>query len=420
VDEPIGVLIVYPWTSFWSMGEGAGASSFFETARAHVEHGNRVDVVLPQTARDPDADTYHGMHLTRVPLHSDPLAVGPRGPLGFATRVLRYAIFSRKMEAAARRVAEERQPNVVIAMGPHSALIARRIGRRLWIPNVTRLFGQALSLHMDHNGGIRNPWRFYANFPEVIAFRTPCAALIVHDDGSRGDMVARHFRVPDERVYFWRDGIDFAICRKRLDAAACKEALGCQRDSVVGVSIGRLSPEKNLDRIVTVLRTVAPDAPHLEFAFIGDGPSRSDLQAMVHSAGLGDRVHFAGIFVREDLHRVFSAADFLLSVSDRTNMTNAVLEAMAAGIPVVALDTGNTSSVVRHEGTGLLVGPHDTEGLGLGILRLVRDDSLRLQLGSRAQACVESEFESVRDRARREVELVRAIARGERHGIEQE
>jgi len=405
----VNVLIVHGWDGFWAMGEGSGVASFFHAAHGYVDHGHSVEVVMPCATSSPSEDRYCGMSLTRVQFERDPLDLGPPGAAGFVFRLARYARFRRRMTAAALRVARRARPDVVVALGPHSAPVARRVAGVCGVPNVTRLFGQALSLRMDERGRVRDWLRFHANFAEVIAFRTPCAGLIVHDDGSRGDMVARHFGVPAKLLHFWRDGFDIPDMGSVPPAAELKKRLGCRPDSVVALSVGRLSPEKDLHRVLAGFRLAAAAVPALELVFVGDGPQHDELQRAAGGES-GDRIHFHGAVVRERLPEVFGGGDFVISLSGRTNMTNAVVEAMACGVPPLVLDAGTTRSVVVHDETGLVIESAGPGEVASAMGRIAVDAELRRRLGDAAREFVSSRFETVARRIQREVELVALIA----------
>ncbi len=407
----MNVLIVYPWDSFWAMGEDSGVASFFHAAHAYVDHGHTVNIVLPGRPEAPAQENYRGMTLHRVPFSSDPLDLGRGGVLGYLPRMWRYAHFLRRMTASALSTAALLSPDVVVGLGPHAAPVARKVARVNGIPNVTRLFGQALILYMDETGHIRNPLRFYASIPEVWAFRIPCAALIVHDDGSRGDVVAKRLGVPIERLHFWRDGIDLPAPDFHESRDGFRQHLECASDAVIIMSVGRLSPEKNLERVVSGFALAAARVPELELVFVGDGSSRRELEEQVAREGLTGRVHFTGQVTRGDLGGVFAAADLVVSFSTRTNMTNSIVEAMAFGVPPVVLDTGNTSAVVRNEHTGLLVDDPSAESIAAAMCRLATDGDLRGRLGEAAREFVKEEFERVEERLTREVDLVVSIAR---------
>jgi len=404
------VLIVYPWDAFWAMGEGSGVASFFNAAHAYIDHGHIVDIVLPGRPDAPAQESYHGMTLHRVSFSSDPLDLGRGGMLGYLPRMWRYLLFLRRMSARAHDVAALLDPDVVVSLGPHAVPVARKVADVVGVPNVTRLFGQALILYMDDTGRIHNPLRFYASVPEVWAFRTPCDAMIIHDDGSRGDVVAKRLGVPPERLHFWRDGVDLPGDSSEM-GDGFRQSLKCAGDAVIMMSVGRLSPEKNLERIVSGFALAVARVPALELVFVGDGPSRRELEELAVREGVAGRVHFTGQVTRGELGGVFAAADFVVSFSERTNMTNSIIEAMAHGVPPVVLDTGSTSAVVRHELTGLLVGDPSAETIAAAMCHIATDDKLCVRLGKAASELVTEEFERVEERLAREVDLVVSIAR---------
>jgi glycosyltransferase involved in cell wall biosynthesis len=404
------VLAIYPWESFWSMGERSGVASFFYAVHAYIDHGHTVDVVLPGRRVGLAEERYHDMTLTRVPFAADPMDVGWKGAVGLAMRWRRYASFRNRMVAAACHVSQRCRPDVVIGVGAYAAQAAHRVALSRGVNNVTRLFGQSLILHMDDEGRIRNPIRFYANFPEVLALRTPCAALIMHDDGSRGDLVAKRLGVPADRLHYWRDGVDIPAVDCRNAGREFKRQLGCAADAVVAMSVARMSPEKNLDLVVEAFARAAAHVTALHLVFVGDGPCRGEIEERVRRAGVTDRVHFAGHVTRDALGAAFAAADFVVSLSKRTNMTNSTIEAMAAGVPCVALDSGNTAAVVQDERTGLLVGRPSAHAIAESMCRLTKDETLRSTLGNNARAFAAAEFERVQERLAREVALVASLS----------
>ena len=404
------VLAIYPWESFWSMGERSGVASFFHAVHAYIDHGHTVDVVLPGKHVGLAEQRYHEMTLTRVSLDADPMDVGWGGAVGEVLRWRRYVSFRNRMVAAAYHVSQQRRPDVVIGVGAYAAQAAHRVALSCGVHNVTRLFGQSLILHMHDDGRIHNPIRFYANFPEVLALRTPCAALIMHDDGSRGDLVARRLGVPADRLHFWRDGVDIPTVDCRDAGREFKRQSGCSTGAVVAMSVGRMSPEKNLALVVEAFACAAAQVSALHLVFVGDGPCRGEIENRVRRAGVTDRVSFAGHVTRDALGAVFAAADFVVSVSKRTNMTNATIEAMAAGVPCVALDSGNTAAVVQNERTGLLVGQPSAQLIAESMCRLAKDERLRCTLGNNSRTFAAVEFERVEARLAREVELVASLA----------
>ena len=122
---------------------------------------------------------------------------------------------------------------------------------------------------------------------------------------------------------------------------------------------------------------------------LGDGPERVRLEARRDELGLGDRVRFLGAGTRDDVVRLFRAADVALLTSAWENLPHTVLEALAAGTPVVATAVGGVPEVVREGENGLLVAAGDVEAIAGALARLLGDDALRERLAAGAAPSVE-------------------------------
>src|SRR4029450_3171936 len=121
---------------------------------------------------------------------------------------------------------------------------------------------------------------------------------------------------------------------------------------------------------------------------LGDGPERPRLEARRDELGLGDRVRFLGTGTRSDVVRLFRAADVALLTSAWENLPHTVLEALAAGTPVVATAVGGVPEVVREGENGLLVPAGDVAAIAGAIDRLSRDEDLRATLAAQAAGSV--------------------------------
>jgi glycosyltransferase involved in cell wall biosynthesis len=131
--------------------------------------------------------------------------------------------------------------------------------------------------------------------------------------------------------------------------------------------------------------------PTWQLVILGEGPERASLQRQVEELGLQGSVLMPGV-VRDPEQWLQHAELFVLS-SRFEGFPNALLEAMQCGLPVAAFDCpSGPGEIVRHEQTGLLVPPGDTEALSAAISRLANDENLRRRLGSAAAADVATRF----------------------------
>lgn len=133
------------------------------------------------------------------------------------------------------------------------------------------------------------------------------------------------------------------------------------------LAAGRLAPQKNFALMLRAFATASRAEDRLTIA--GDGPERSRLQALCRQLGIADRVTFAGHVAAVD--PLLEQADALLLSSDYEGLPGVVVEALAAGLPILATDCCvSMASLVEHERTGLLVPPRDAGAFAQGIVRL--------------------------------------------------
>jgi teichuronic acid biosynthesis glycosyltransferase TuaC len=352
----------------------------------------------------PPADPYHGFLLHHFPARrgfvpSADLPLVPR----LRDRLDCWLRFQRWGERAAGRLAAAFPPDLVLGMGHYEAPVARRVGRRLGVPNVTRLFGNTLSLTLH------SPHRFCANFPEVIALRTPADLVILNDDGADGEAVARRLRVPRDRFVHLRNGVDFARFRSGPPSAQLRQKLGIPDGRFMLMTGTRLAREKRLERAIVGLRDLIALGVDAILVLPGDGPERTRLEAEARAAGVADRVLFPGPVRQEEMAEWYRTADIFLSLLDRTNAANPVFEAMACGCPVVALDAGTTRAVVRDGETGVVISPHDLPRLGHVLRDLLTDGERRRRMGAAAVATIPTLVMNLRERLDYEARLVEDV-----------
>ena len=157
------------------------------------------------------------------------------------------------------------------------------------------------------------------------------------------------------------------------------------------LSVGRLRYYKGLDDLIRAL----PQIPNAQYVIAGDGPLRDEWQQLARSVGVADRVLFAGEVSDEDLPVYYGASDlFVLPANARAEAFGTVIvEALAAGKPVVSTEVGTGTSWVNVDGqTGLVVPPHDPPALAAAINQILSSDQLRAQFGRAAQARAYAEF----------------------------
>ena len=170
--------------------------------------------------------------------------------------------------------------------------------------------------------------------------------------------------VDPARIDVLRNGVDLVRFRPPADREALRRSL--RIDGPTLVSVGHLVPGKGHDLAVRAM-TGLPDH---RLIVIGEGPERKNLDALVRSLGLGDRVRLAGALPHESLPDHYGAADALLLMSAREGWPNVVLEAMACGTPVIATDVGGIPEIIGTPEAGFMLPERTPDALATAVRRI--------------------------------------------------
>jgi glycosyltransferase involved in cell wall biosynthesis len=157
--------------------------------------------------------------------------------------------------------------------------------------------------------------------------------------------------------------------------------LGVEHSPIV-LCVSRLVPIKNVALFVDAMAVVHRDRPDARAVIAGDGPLEDALKQRARALGLSDVIRFAGYVEQCDLPAWYRAADVFVLSSDFDNSPNVVLEAMAAGLPVVATNVGGLPDFVETPAGGALVPKGDAASMGTQILDLLNNDGRRSDVGA--------------------------------------
>jgi glycosyltransferase involved in cell wall biosynthesis len=186
------------------------------------------------------------------------------------------------------------------------------------------------------------------------------------------------WRIPAKRLHYIPNGIELARF-----AAARPLRLPFSPDRLVIGSVGALRAEKNLGRLLRLLDAVR-DLP-VVLVICGEGPERTRLEAEARRLQLAERVHFTGHCA--DPAPAYAAFDLFALTSDTEQMPYSVIEAMAAGLPVLATDVGDVRSMLALDhARDCTAAPDDEAGLALKLRRLLESKNTRAETGSANQS----------------------------------
>ena len=199
-----------------------------------------------------------------------------------------------------------------------------------------------------------------------------------------------HAGVPREKIRVIYNGIEMSLFRVKLDREQMLEELGLPAGSQIIGILASLTEAKDHATLLLAFRQVVREIPQAVLLVCGSGPLESALRQQVVSLGLENNVRFLG--VRRDVAMLLQLFDVFSLSSVREGLPISILEAMAAGCPVVATNIPGNAELVEHGRYGLLVAPRDPEQLAAALIRLLSDPGLARTLGERGRQRVAREF----------------------------
>jgi len=174
-------------------------------------------------------------------------------------------------------------------------------------------------------------------------------------------------------------------------APAVREELGVGRGEALVLWTGRLDPVKGFEEMLAGF-SMACKGQAVKLVLVGEGPYRSTVETLIREHGLDEQVLMPGR--REDVPSLLRSADLFLFCSRTEGLPNAVLEAMAAGVPVVCTDVPGCRDLIRHGETGWLVRPGDPAAIARGLKMALTDEPSSRRMGRAAQGWVRQKLNS--------------------------
>lgn len=324
--------------------------------------GDTVQVIHPDYGAPPASPW--DVTLKAVPLPFYKEVVVPLPPFGKVDRAVR-----------------EFRPDLIhiateATLGLHALLASRR-----WGAPVVSSFHTNFDQYTSHYRlGFIEPFvRRYLRW-----FHNRTRATFVPTPGLRRKLEAMGF----ERLHVWPRGVDACLFRPdRPHRETIRTQLGFGPETVVVGHVGRLAPEKNCGYLAEALEILGRHHPEVGYLVVGDGPIRAELER-----NLGPRGRFVGFRTGEDLADHYAACDLFAFAGLTETFGNVLMEAMASGLPVVALAVGGPADVVQDGITGRLL-PGDTppERFATALAQLIEHPDQRRQWAKQARQYAETQ-----------------------------
>ncbi|MCW5886761.1 MAG: glycosyltransferase [Anaerolineales bacterium] len=278
-----------------------------------------------------------------------------------------------------RLLAVLRGKGAIVTYTPHSNLLGLPIA---WLAGVKVRLG-------THHSGLEGSSPLLDRVHGWLTNSWLCTRMVCVSNAVRSGAL-RHEGAQAHKLVVIENGIVPVVAQplSAAERARLRASVGAGEQQTLCLTVGRLTVQKGHSYLLDAIAQTTQ--PELVFAFVGHGPLDAELRAKAQHLGIASRVHFVG--VRSDVAQWLSVADVFVQPSLWEGMSLALLEAMFAGLPIVATRIPATAEVLAHENTGLLVDPEQPQAMAQALDRIAADAALRQRLGQQAQRVAQQQY----------------------------
>lgn len=395
-------IIFISGSHIWSMGAAKGASSFYQTVRHYALAGWDVDLIIGNNA--------DGLDLPGIKIHQwfprYLLSLGGFRIVGTIAKLMYLSTFSLYALIRISLISKNNHRTVLYGYEIHG-IPAGWLARSIFgLKFIARFQGTILHPVMATKFWRLRYWDHY------LAMRLPADLTIMANDGTLGDAVIKNIR-PSTNLRFWLNGVSLPEPTPKRNSSkmhACDGAIGHECEYSI-ITSSRLVPWKRVDRIICAMPEIIKTLPRTQLIVLGDGPEMDKLVLLADKLAVLDNIDFMGAVNQLDVAKYLANADLFVSLYDLSNVGNPLLEAMCLGVPILALNSGGTESIVKNGYNGVLIGYEELTTLAAIVTSLLNDAEMRARLAINAKHFAKCNLEDWDQRmVREEGEVIRLLS----------
>ncbi len=396
------------WTALERFARGEtswpeGTPSTFLPWLQYVKKGHAVDVFMPLDGGTSQVIDFHGCKLHVIPR---PRLLQNRKWF-FPMNRLYLLVDSILIYLSVVKVAREHgHPDVVYSYRIDFSFLGWFLAKRFKSVFVKRLFGTWAYWNWRHNFGLAK--KCSAIF-EFLRWLWPSDMIIITNDGTQGNKVAKLLRIPESRFRCWFNGVDKKQLPDKQQSLALRASLGLTEKHFVLMCLSRLADWKRQDRVVRAMPIILETIPNARLVIVGDGPERHNLEKLVGELNIKSYVQFTGMVEHSKTRDIIGIADVFLQTNDLSCLGNTLLEAMICGCAIVTWDVGGTKDVIQDGKTGCLMQNAEPETISKTVIGLAKDTENRSRLAFGARKFAEDHLQSWDERCDMEMALVEKL-----------
>lgn len=370
----------------WSIEEGKGAPSFYNTIKAYVDAGWDITLIQPFSKYRKD---YKVGSCKMIKFNNTFFDFFNRIPkIRYFFRFLAYVYANYQFnKIASKLISKEPENYVVYAYEIFGVKTAKKLSAKYNVPMVTRFQGTILD-------GIK-PTLFnkIRRFPHFGSLGEKSNLVIMTNDGTHGDKVLKTIG-NNSPLLFPRNGQDPVKSTQEIKQAniEIRNKYNIKKEDTVLLTVSRLKNWKKVDRAINAFAKLLKSKPSTYLIIVGDGDEFDNLNTLAKELKVDKNVIFTGGLKQSEIWKYYATADIFLSLYDLSNVGNPLMEAMRYGKAIITINNGDTSEIITHNFNGILLETDQLDNVDKSIENLINNTSLANKLSKNALDYASKEF----------------------------
>jgi glycosyltransferase involved in cell wall biosynthesis len=369
--KPLSILI---FAGYYLPYRGGYVESLHGLSKSLVKEGHTVRIVTNNVSKAPSDEIIDGVHVTRLPGWH---LLGGTYPVVAPTPKALWMLF-KLMRLKVDVVSTQTRFFVTSLLGALYATVRFKplvhTERGAYHSVVQSRFVDLASRFIDHTMG----WFVVRRAKRNVGVSQAACEFIKHLHG--------------RNVRFIPNGVALPPTLSASGRISRRKKWGFSSSDKILLFVGRLVFAKGVQDVLPYLPGLIKKEPNLVLGIVGEGVYRETLESEIKQAGLSKHVRFLGLLSGPEVIECMQLSDFFINPSHSEGLPRSILEAAAAGLPIVASDVGGTIEIISHEKSGLIFQPDQKQDMEGYLHRLLENGDLCDQLGNAARKRVDTDF----------------------------
>lgn len=413
----MNILIISPWESSWSMGKGKGTLSEIRFLQELIKRNHSIFYIcfskksicfskrnigfLKNVKYYPLKTPFKSWYIRyKISKKYNDFKI-ITGFINLSLRFKEWFLFVFKAFILGFKIIKRNHIDLIIGFSPYGSFVSTFLGKYFKISSVGKFFG----VHDFYTQNFNFKHKI-KRFETHLSFKFHPNGIIIDNDGTYGDKIVSQYHISNTKYIFLSNGVNLDWAKFKKTKEELRKELNLPQDKKIILSISRLDEYKRIDRIIKIIPSIIRYFKKVLFLIIGDGFKKNELIYQVKSLKIEEYVKFIKAIPQKKIKNYLYAANLFISLSDITNKTCSVQEALICGCPTVVLNTGAVTEIIKNEENGIIIEKENLAKLPCILIDLLCNDKKREFISKKAQEFALNNFILWEEKVKREVDFI--------------